>query len=145
MQNIEPYKTRSRGWRSATILVAEDDAIFREIFTRELREQGHTVLAAENATAAMTIANDRTRTIDVLITDYFMPDLNGRELADRMQPLQPGIKVLYMTAYMARLLPFLSDFENCAGTIFAKPIVPQHVDEVIQALLAGNFKSAQKS
>jgi len=144
MQNIEPY-TRNTKRLSATILVAEDDAVFRTVFARELQERGHTVLSAENGAEAMTIANDRTRAIDILITDYFMPDFNGRELADRMLPLQPQIKVLYMTAYMARLVPILSDFENCAGSIFAKPIAPEHLDEVIQAMLAGRFKSAQKS
>lgn len=144
MQNIIPYSTR-KNWRNATILVAEDDDVFRHAFSRILQNWGYRVLAAENGIAAMSVASTFAEPIDVLITDYFMPDFNGSELANRMIVHRPEIKVLYMTAYMTRLVPILSTFEACAGTIFSKPVEPAHIDEVIQALMANRFKATENS
>lgn len=150
MQNIRPYRKTSvrikpPEWRRASILIAEDDAIYRAVFERELQMLGHNVLSAESGEAALTVAKDFDGPIDVLITDYFMPDFNGRELADKMILVRPSIHVLYMTGYMHRLVPVMSQFENCAGTIFAKPILPKNIEEVIQALLSERFKKSENS
>jgi len=150
MQNIRPYRKTSvrikpPEWRAATILIAEDDAVYRAVFARELQTLGHRVICAENGASALELATKHDGPIEILVTDYFMPDFNGRELADRMVVVRPATRVLYMTGYMHRLVPVMSQFENCAGTIFAKPIVPKNIDEVIQALLDGRFKRPENS
>jgi len=150
MQNVRPYRKKSvrinpPEWRSATILVADDDEIYRSIFVRELQGCGYRVLAAESGTDALAIAKNHTDGIEVLVTDYFMPDMNGRELADKMLLVRPATKVLYMTGFLHRLVPIMSQFESVAGTIFAKPIGSKHIDEVIQALLTDRFKNAENS
>lgn len=150
MQNIRPYRKTSvriktPEWRAATILIAEDDDIYRNIFTREIQTLGHRVLTAENGATALTMADKHPERIDILITDYFMPDMNGRELADKMVLIRPATKVLYMTGFMHRLVPIMSQFESVAGTIFAKPIKSKHIDEVIQAVLNERYNTAGNS
>lgn len=60
---------------------------------------GYKVLVAENGHTALELAALHAGPIDLLITDIVMPGINGKELADRVNAIRPGIKVLYMTGY----------------------------------------------
>lgn len=134
-------RERPDTWRSATVLVAEDDEMCRQIVTRALLSRGYRVLSAEHGHAALTIAQVFAGPIDVLVTDFFMPDLNGRELAERLQKMRPDIKVLFMTGYMNRLLHVMSSLEGWSEDILSKPIAPETLDEVIQAALLNKKKA----
>lgn len=128
-------------WRSATILVVEDDPICLRIITRALEDRGYKVLCAENGQDALKLSYEYLETIDLLFTDFFMPGLNGRELGLRMQRLRPGIKVLYMTGYMNRLLHVASSLDGWSEDVLSKPIPPETLDEVIQAALNNTLKA----
>ena len=54
--------------------------------------------------AEVLIAGDREKSIDMLITDVVMPEMNGRELAGRLQSMHPGLKVLFMSGYTADVI-----------------------------------------
>jgi CheY-like chemotaxis protein len=83
-----------------TILLVDDEpqvvTLVREMLVRE----GYTVLGAGDGEEALQIAGDSGNAIDMLLTDIVMPQLNGRELADRLKPMRPGLKVLYMSGFM---------------------------------------------
>jgi signal transduction histidine kinase len=80
------------------VLVVEDDDRVRHVSSDALRELGYTVMQAPDAHHALAMVATPSR-IDLLFTDVVMPDVNGRELADRARAMRPGLKVLYTTGY----------------------------------------------
>ena len=92
-----PDATRSRG--TETILLVEDDAALRDLAGIVLEKQGYNVLPATNGVEAAEIAEREAASIDLLLTDVVMPQMGGKELADRLQLLHPGMKVLFTSAY----------------------------------------------
>jgi PAS domain S-box-containing protein len=82
-----------------TALLVEDDAAVRAVVRRTLEDGGYTVLEARGAGEAVRMAEYHRGPIDFLITDLIMPETSGRDLAQTLAALRPGIKVLYMSGY----------------------------------------------
>jgi two-component system cell cycle sensor histidine kinase/response regulator CckA len=94
----EPEPTLHLG-SGETVLVVEDEPDVRRMAVRSLSEAGYTVLEATGGKEALQIiieAGDRLR---VVVTDVAMPELNGRELGDRIADLRPRLPVIYMSGY----------------------------------------------
>jgi PAS domain S-box-containing protein len=81
-----------------TILVVEDEAGVRKLVKRILEMAGYTALVAQNAGEALSAVQDH-RVVHLLLTDVVMPGMSGPELAERLQALQPGMKLLFMSGY----------------------------------------------
>ncbi len=84
---------------SETVLLVEDDARVRTLVATMLRRSGYAVLDADGGERAMEITRDHRGSIDLLLTDVVMPSMNGRVLAERLQALSPGTRVLFMSGY----------------------------------------------
>jgi PAS domain S-box-containing protein len=84
---------------SETILVVEDEEVVRKLTVRILQEQGYRVLEGGQGIDALLIDGEYEGQIHLLVTDVVMPKLSGRELAERLSSIRPGIKVLYMSGY----------------------------------------------
>jgi len=82
-----------------TILVVEDEQAVRDLTVKILRKLGHTVLAAANGAEAVEISNSYTGTIALLLTDVVMPNMSGRQVAEELLKVRPGLKVLYLSGY----------------------------------------------
>ena len=82
-----------------TVLVVEDTAEVRKFAAAALHAYGYRVIQAENAEEAMLLCERERERIDLVLTDVVMPHLSGRVLAERLEKLQPGIKVLFMSGY----------------------------------------------
>jgi len=104
-QVAEPTKSRqaiehhSRG--TETILVVEDEAMVRDLTLEVLKESGYTVISAERPDDALRICSQNEGPIDLLLTDVVMPGMSGLELAERLKPERPKMKVLYVSGYTA--------------------------------------------
>jgi CheY-like chemotaxis protein len=81
------------------ILLAEDEEMIRKLAREVLEMHGYKVLEAANGRAALLIYERHEKPIDLLITDVIMPEMSGRELADRLSQLRPEMKVVYMFGY----------------------------------------------
>ena len=84
---------------SETVLVVEDEDAVRKLSERILRNAGYKVLAAASGGDALVLCEKQHETIDLLLTDVVMPQMSGRELAERLTKLFPRLKVLYMSGY----------------------------------------------
>jgi two-component system cell cycle sensor histidine kinase/response regulator CckA len=82
-----------------TILVVEDQDGIRDIVRESLRRNGYKVLIAVDGNEALQMAGGYSDPIHLLITDLIMPNIGGRELAQRLTPDRPGMKVLFMSGY----------------------------------------------
>ncbi len=82
-----------------TILLVEDEEAVRHLLARGLRNYGFTVMTASDGAEALRLVHDRTPHIDLLATDVVMPNMSGRDLADRLRKERAGLKVLFMSGY----------------------------------------------
>lgn len=84
---------------SETVLIVEDDHSLRKLARTVLKQRGYKVLEAENGEDALRISKEHEGPIQLMITDVVMPKMSGRETAERLQPLYPQMKVIYMSGY----------------------------------------------
>lgn len=82
-----------------TILVVEDEDAVRTMICLALRKFGYTVLEASQGTAAVQLCEQHQGSLHLLVTDVVMPDMGGRQLAERLTRLRPDLKVLYLSGY----------------------------------------------
>ena len=98
-----PYggdETDSMPRGSETVLLVEDEPSVRDLAHRLLGQQGYTVLDATNGLEALQVVQKQgEEKIHLLMTDVVMPQMGGKELADQMKILKPGVKVLYISGY----------------------------------------------
>ncbi len=87
-----------------TILIVEDEITILELSTMILQKKGYTVLTAGTPHAALDLVKTHAGSIDLVITDVIMPQMNGRDLMERIAKLQPGIKCLFMSGYTADII-----------------------------------------
>jgi PAS domain S-box-containing protein len=83
-----------------TILLVEDREEIREIAATTLRSLGYVVLEAEGSSSALTFVRDRSRTIDLLVTDVAMPGMNGFELADLIRSHRNDLRTLFVSGFL---------------------------------------------
>jgi CheY-like chemotaxis protein len=82
-----------------TILLVEDEPAMLEVTRRILTDNGYDVLAAGGGPEAVRIASEYEGEIQVLLTDVVMPEMLGKDVAERVSGLRPGIRVLFMSGY----------------------------------------------
>ena len=87
-----------------TILIVEDEITILELITVILKNKGYNVLVADTPNAALEIIRTQAGSIHLVITDVIMPQMNGRDLMERIAQLQPGIKCLFMSGYTADII-----------------------------------------
>jgi PAS domain S-box-containing protein len=82
-----------------TVLLAEDEDRVRALARLALQSSGYTVLEARDGQEALEVCQRHPGPIHLLVTDVVMPRMSGGELADRLAPLRPGLKVLFLSGY----------------------------------------------
>jgi CheY-like chemotaxis protein len=82
-----------------TILYVEDESVLRAVIADCLAQLGYQVLSAGDGGHALTLAADHKGPIDLLLTDVRMPEMSGPELAAKLLPLRPAMKVIYVSGY----------------------------------------------
>jgi len=87
-----------------TILLVEDELSILSMGKRTLEKLGYRVLSATSPGEALRVAETHPDGLDLLMTDVVMPEMNGRELAQRIRDLHPEIKLLFMSGYTADVI-----------------------------------------
>ena len=84
--------------KTGNILVVDDEPNIRRVLEAVLSKDGHKVQTAENGRRGREILAENA-SIDILVTDLIMPDINGIELLEAAKEINPGLSVLMITAH----------------------------------------------
>ena len=84
----------------ATILIVDDEATLRSVFSDMMTQQGYRCITAANAVDALQIIESNLLELDMLVTDIKMPGaLDGVALASKLREFQPDVAILVITGY----------------------------------------------
>lgn len=100
---VDPAVTPRQGGHETLLLVEDEQSILR-LGQEALQRLGYRILTADNPTRALDLARHHNGDIHLLITDVVMPDMNGRELAQLLSALIPGLQCLFMSGYTADII-----------------------------------------
>ncbi|MFO7860955.1 MAG: response regulator [Desulfosalsimonas sp.] len=90
--------------RGETILIVEDEPMLLELGKVMLQRLGYSVITAATPHEAIRAARENTGEIQLFITDVVMPEMTGRDLAERLQGIRPDMKCLFMSGYTADVI-----------------------------------------
>jgi two-component system, cell cycle sensor histidine kinase and response regulator CckA len=118
---------------SATILVVEDDATIRSGVQRILEWAGYTVMTASTPIEAIQLAADHELPIRLLVTDFGLHAITGRQVAEVLLRDRPGLRVLYASGHPeAKVLPHgLPPGTAFLQKPFSMSALLQHVRELL--------------
>ena len=105
----------------------------RKLIARILSQLGHRVLEADGPEAALLLAA-ATPTIDLLLTDFLMPEANGLELAEKFRAFHPNTPVLMVSGSLEAVNHRGSRLDRFA--VLAKPFTSQDLLDEVRLLLA---------
>jgi PAS domain S-box-containing protein len=137
-QDSAPHEIKQN---AATVLVVEDEDAVRAMAARVLQRNGHAVLQARHGEEALQLSAAHTGPIDLLLTDVVMPQMSGCQLAQRMAPIRPAMKVLYMSGYTDEAIVrhgLLSHEVDFLQKPFTGDILAKRVGELLQHSTAGS-------
>lgn len=127
-QNFEPQGGHE------TVLIVEDDAQVREITAKLLNGYGYTVIEAEDGDDALGKFAKAQGSVQLVILDVFMPNKGGRDVAEAISLLSPGVKVLFNSGYPLDFLVSKNILQDSVN-FFTKPIAPRELLRKVRELL----------
>ncbi|MEW6667422.1 MAG: response regulator [Thermodesulfobacteriota bacterium] len=131
----EPETRTVTGGRE-TVLMVEDEASVLLVGKAMLESLGYTVLAAGTPVEAIRLAETHSRELHLLLTDVVMPEMNGKELAERITSHKPGLKCLFMSGYTANVIAHHSRLDRGVRFIqkpFSREDLARKVREALDA------------
>jgi putative two-component system response regulator len=111
------------------ILLVDDDQGARESIKLLLKIDRHDVLEAKNGEEALELFHQGA--LDLVIIDYFMPQMEGRELAANIKLAAPALPILMVTAYLEKLV----DIQTQVDALLPKPFGVAELRQAIASLL----------
>ena len=118
------------------ILLVEDEEVVRDLAHRVLRDHGYSVLEARGGEEALVLCELHDGPIHLLLTDVVMPEMSGPQLAERLVPLRPDMKVIFMSGYTDdKILQYGISEEEMS--FLQKPFTPAHLAAKVRQALTG--------
>lgn len=130
--------------RKTTLLLTDNESAITLLFEMDLTHRGYRILQAHSGSEASTISKECPTPIDVLITDWRMPDLNGDELARQLLLERPELKIILMSGH-PDAADVIASFAKNQALFLRKPFSPARLVESINRLLAIPDKPGERA
>ena len=117
-----------------TVLIVEDQSQLLELSKTVLEGYVYKVLTAQKPGEAILLCMASKGKIHVLLTDVIMPEMNGKELREKIETIVPGIKTVFMSGYTADIIAERGVLEKDVEFI-QKPFTPYGLAEKIRQVL----------
>ncbi len=129
----QPGGVADNGTGLGAILLVEDEPDILKICRTMLEELGYQVFATASPSDALRIVAEYGDRIELLMTDVVMPEMTGRELANRVSLIHPDIRTLFMSGYAANMI---AEHDVSPGVNFiAKPFTRKGLAAVMRHIL----------
>lgn len=119
-----------------TVCVVDDDPMMLDVLERILQRENFDLLMAGGGPEIMNKLAAHSGAVDLLVTDYAMPEMQGRELADAIRQKFPAVKVLYQTGFSDKLFENRAELEEGAAFL-EKPFTARGLREAARLVLFG--------
>ena len=121
-----------------TVAVVDDDPMMLDVLARILQRENFDLIMAASGQEIMDKLNAQTGEVDLLVTDFAMPGMEGRELAERVRERFPAVKVLYQTGFSDKLFHDRAELEDGAAFV-EKPFTARGLREAARLVLFGTI------
>ncbi len=118
-----------------TILLVDDELDIRKLYSEILSDLGYRVITTSNGSSALSVVQQGPR-IDLVITDYMMPEMNGLEFIRSLRALLPSVPVILVTAF-ASAESYLQSCNLGAVEYVNKPVRMQEFQRIVTTALSG--------
>ena len=117
-----------------TILFVEDEELLLESVGQILESKGYTVYTAQDGNEAVKIYAQREKEIDLVLTDFGLPGITGKEEFKKLKEINPDVKVILASGFFE---PNIKSELLKAGAkgIIQKPYVPDDILRIIRTVL----------
>jgi signal transduction histidine kinase len=115
------------------ILLVDDEPVLVESIRIGLENRGYVVIEANSARKAMDLLHRGGHIIDLVITDYIMPAMNGMDLLAAIRRNRPTLPVMIMTAYADTSL-VIEAMKNHCNAFIEKPFTPGELISEIERI-----------
>lgn len=129
---LKPFATKK------TVVVVDDDPMMLDVLARTLQRENFELLLAGGGPEILERLSSYAGQVDLLVTDYAMPDMQGRELADKLRQRFPALKVLYQTGFSDMLFENRVELEDGAAFL-EKPFTARGLREAARLVLFGSI------
>jgi two-component system, cell cycle sensor histidine kinase and response regulator CckA len=129
MRPIAPRKSKG----TETILIADDEDGVRKLVHAVLATNGYNVLEASDGKEALGIFEQHRSQISLVVTDIVMPQMTGLELGERLNALDPQLRILYISGY--RDSPIGASGDDRDRSFLHKPFTPDALLSRVRDLL----------
>lgn len=121
-----------------TVCVVDDDPMMLDVLARILQRENFDLLMASGGPEIIEKLEQYAGDVDLLVTDYAMPDMQGRELAEHVRKRFPSVKVLYQTGFSDMLFENRVELEEGAAFL-EKPFTARGLREAARLVLFGSI------
>lgn len=132
-----------RSQQPKRLLLVEDQETVRKVLRAILEEEDYEVLDAEHPREALALWAKHGSTLDLVVTDFVLPEMDGPELVERIRNLRPGIPVVYISGYLSEDVSERRFFQPGAAFL-QKPFRAEALVRTVRELLSAQAPDSRK-
>ena len=125
----------------STILVVDDHELTRKTLHRRLEKAGHEVFEAPNAKSGFKLL--QSKTIDLILMDFMMKNMNGMQTFEKMREMKPEVPCAMITAYAHSGL--IKQFMSEGGVDFMVKPIGEDFEQRVRAILEQDEKPLKQN